>query len=179
LFIGSLSCLLLVVAGNISSAQDTITNPKINKVLSMVNSVTGNDNFVDQLSPDSNIALPVGIRKQIGAVRYVIAIDSCKFKPNGAYFNAYAAIDFPGTTKKLAFEAENILFNPKGVVGGNQARLLLVSEHTIRINNMVTLKLKNDGSNWVEWDCDGYKAINLTGYFVFNKANLLPDTTQT
>ncbi|TAL59348.1 MAG: hypothetical protein EPN85_09530, partial [Bacteroidetes bacterium] len=168
-----------ILCGRASFAQDTITNSAIDKVLSVVETVTGNGNFIDNLSPDSNIALPFGIRKQIGAVRYIVAIDSCKFKPAGAYFNAYAAIDFPGTTKKLAFEAANIKFNPKGVVGGNQARLLLVSEHTIRINNLVSLKLKKDGSNWIEWDCNGYKAINLTGYFVFNKAKLVPDSTQT
>jgi hypothetical protein len=160
-------------------AQDTIKNPAINKVLSVVGTVIGKDNFVDQLSPDSNVALPFGIRKQIGAVRYIVAIDSCKFKPSGAYFNAYAAVDFPGTDKKLAFEGVNIKFNPKGVVGGTQARLLLVSEHTIKINNNLSLKLQNDGSNWIEWDCGGFKAINLKGYFVFSKNLLLPDTSQT
>ncbi len=171
---------LFLLAGKIRVfSQDSTHNPVVDKVLSMVETVVGNDNFIDNLAPDSNIALPFGIRRQIGAARYVVAIDSCKFEPNGAYFNAYAAIDFPGTTKKLAFEAMHIKFNPKGVVGGNQSRLMLVSEHSIRINNLVTLKLKNDGNNWIEWDCNGYKAINLKGYFVFNKDKLIPDTTQT
>lgn len=178
--------IFILVAGFISAifaspvlAQDTASNPIADKVLSLVETVIGNDNFVENLAPDSNISLPFGIRKQIGAARYVVAIDSCKFKPAGAYFNAYAAIDFPGTTKKLAFAAVNIKFNPKGVVGGSQARLMLVSEHTIRISNLVSLKLKNDGSNWVEWDCNGYKAINLKGYFIFNRDKLVPDSTQT
>lgn len=162
-----------------TSAQDTVSNPAIDKVLSMVETVIGNDNFIENLDPDSNISLPIGLRRQIGAARYVIAIDSCSFEPTGAYFNAYAAIDFPGTTKKLAFEATNIKFNPKGVVGGSQSRLMLVSEHIIRISNLVSLKLKNDGSNWIEWDCGGYKAINLKGYFIFNKDKLVPDSTQT
>lgn len=162
-----------------AQAQDSINTSAKDRVISTVETVVENDNFIDQLIPDSNIILPVGIRNQIGSVRYVVAIDSCKFKSAGAYFNAYAAIDFPGTTDKLAFEAQNIKFNPKGVVGGSQSRLLLVSEHTIRINNLVSIKLKNDGSNWVEWDCGGYKAINLKGYFIFNKDKLIPDSTQT
>lgn len=164
---------------DIKAQSDSTSNPEIDKVLSFVQTVEDNNNFLDQLSPDSNVALPFGIIKQIGSARYIIAIDSCKFKPNGAYFNAYAAIDFPGTTKKIAFEAMNIKFNPKGVVGGNQARLMLVSEHTIKINNTVSLKLVPDGNNWVEWDCNGFKNISLKGEFIFANGKLKPDTTQT
>ncbi len=160
-------------------AQDSTTNSAINNVISKVENVLSSQNFADLFVPDSNVALPFGIRKQIGSARYIVAIDSCKFTPVGAFLNAYAAIDFPGTTKKLAFEAKNIKFNPEGVVGGSQSRLMLVSEHSIRINNMVTLKLKNDGNNWVEWDCNGFKAISLKGHFIFNKGKLISDSTQT
>ena len=78
------------------------SNPEIDRVISIVNSVEGKNNFIDQLNPDSNVSLPFGIIKQIGATRYTIAIDSIKFLPQGAYFSAFAAIDFPGTLKKLA-----------------------------------------------------------------------------
>lgn len=178
-FLKSILFVLTVCSANIYAQSDSTSNPQIDKVVSVVADVETNNNFLDQLSPDSNVALPFGIIKQIGAARYIIAIDSCKFKPNGAFFNAYAAIDFPGTTKKIAFEAMNIKFNPKGVVGGNQARLMLVSEHLIKINNTVSLKLVPDGNNWVEWDCGGFKAISLKGQFVFSKGKLKPDTTQT
>lgn len=161
------------------SQTDSTTNPQINKVLSIVNSVEEADNFIDELSPDSTASLPFGIIKKIGEARYIVAIDSIKFRPNGAFFSAYAAIDFPGTQKKIAFEALNIKFNPKGVVGGNQARLMLVSEHTIKINNTVSLKILADGNNFVEWDCNGFKAISLKGNFVFSKGKLRPDSTQT
>jgi len=172
----------LVLGGSLKaySQADSTENPLISNVLSIVKTVEDNASFIDQLSPDSNVALPIGLIKQIGPARYIIAIDSCKFKPDGAYLNAYAAIDFPGPSgKKIAFEGKNIKFNPKGVVGGDQAKLFLVSEHSIKLNDMVTLKLKNDGRNWVEWDCNGFKAINLKGYFEFSKGKLLPDTTLT
>lgn len=172
--------ILFVLTNFISFSQsDSTSNPKIDKVVSMVNTVEESNNFLDQLTPDSNVVLPFGIIKKIGEARYVIAIDSVNFKPGGAYFSAYAAIDFPGSTKRLAFEAVNIKFNPKGVVGGNQAKLMLVSEHSIKINNTVTLKLKPDGQNFVEWDCNGFKAISLKGYFVFSKGKLKPDSTST
>lgn len=161
------------------SQSDSTSNPKIDKVVSMVNMVEESNNFLDQLTPDSNVVLPFGIIKKIGEARYIVAIDSVNFKPGGAYFSAYAAIDFPGSDKKLAFEAVNIKFNPKGVVGGNQAKLMLVSEHSIKINNTVRLELQPDGQNFVEWDCNGFKAISLKGHFVFSKGKLKPDKTET
>lgn len=155
------------------------TDPEINRVISIVNSVETKNNFIDQLNPDSNVSLPFGIIKQIGGVRYVIAIDSMKFQPQGAYFSAYAAIDFPGTLKKLAFRGSHIKFNPIGVISGDQAKLYLASDHLIRINQTVSLKLLSNGENWVEWDCNGFKAIRLKGNFVFQKGKFLPDPTET
>ncbi|MBA2613313.1 MAG: hypothetical protein H0U95_15195 [Bacteroidetes bacterium] len=162
-----------------SSAEEQSTNPEINRIISIVNTVESKNNFIDILNPDSNVSLPFGVIKQIGGIRYTIAIDSMKFLPLGAYFSAYAAIDFPGTTKKLAFRGSNIKFNPKGVVGGEQAKLYLASDHLITINATVSLKLPGNGQNWVEWDCNGFKAINLVGNFIFKKDKLLPDPSQT
>ncbi|MBN8703120.1 MAG: hypothetical protein J0M08_08645 [Bacteroidetes bacterium] len=164
---------------NLFAQSDTTANPEADKVISVVQNVDDGGNFLDQLSFDSTLSLPFGIIRQIGSARYIVAIDSSKFLPQGAYFNAYAAIDFPGTTKKIAFAAKNIKFNPVGVVGGNQARLMLVSEHIIKINNTVSLKIVKDGNNFVEWDCNGFKAISLKGEFLFSKTKLLPDSSQT
>lgn len=162
-----------------TSAPATYNQDNINQVISVVKDVEDKQNFINlgDLSPDSNVALPAGIIKDIGAVRYVIAIDSIKFKPQGAYFSAYAAISFPGTLKKLAFKGSNIKFNPAGVVGGEQARLYLASSHVIQINPTVKLRLLDNGQNWVEWNCDGFKAINLVGNFEFSKNRILPDST--
>lgn len=162
-----------------SVVPESSSNPEIDRIISIVNTVESKNNFIDQLNPDSNISLPFGIIKQIGAARYTIAIDSLKFLPLGAYFSAFAAIDFPGTTSKLAFRGSNIKFNPKGVVGGEQAKLYLASDHLISINSTVSLKLLGNGQNWVTWDCNGFKAINLVGNFIFKKDKLLPDISQT
>ncbi len=160
-------------------SEDVVTDPEINRVISIVNTVETKSNFIEQLNPDSNVSLPFGLIRQIGAARYVIAIDSMNFFSDGAYFSAYAAIDFPGTLKKLAFRGSHLKFNPKGVIGGDQAKLYLASDHVIRINASVTLKLSGNRKNWVEWDCNGFKQINLEGSFIFKKAKLLPDPSQT
>jgi hypothetical protein len=154
-------------------------NESINHVISVVHQVEESQNFVNlgNLSPDSNVALPFGIIKDVGAVRYVIAVDSMKFKSTGAYFSAFAAIEFPGTSKRIAFRGSGIKFNPSGVIGGEQARLYLASSHTIQINPTVRLRLLDNGENWVEWDCNGFKAINLVGNFEFSKSKIRPDST--
>lgn len=103
-----------------------------------------------------------------------MAIDSLLFEKEGAHFSAFAAIDFPGTTKKIAFRASKIKFNPSGVVSGEQAKLYLVGEQYIKVNSAVTLHLFAKNKNWVEWDCGGFKAINLCGEFLFRKTKLVP-----
>ncbi|MBL7920008.1 MAG: hypothetical protein JNJ40_06815 [Bacteroidia bacterium] len=85
-----------------SGGSELPSDPEIDRVISIVNTVESKNNFIDQLNPDSTISLPFGIMKQIGAVRYTIAVDSMRFLSQGAYFSAYASIDPPGTTKKMA-----------------------------------------------------------------------------
>ncbi|MBI3510467.1 MAG: hypothetical protein HY064_07365 [Bacteroidetes bacterium] len=127
------------------------------------------------MNPDSAASLPFGIVKEIGSTRYVIAIDSAKFKTNNATFSAFMALEFPGATQKLCFSAQNINFNPKGVMPGPNTKLVLVSEHRISIGPKVTLVLKPDGYNYVEWDCNGFQSVNLKGYFEFDPGMIYPD----
>lgn len=103
----------------------TYNNELIDQIYAITNKVEETQNFVNlgNLSPDSNIALPFGIIKDVGAARYSICVDSMKFKSNGAYFSACAAIEFPAAKKKIAFKGSNIKFNPAGVTGGLQGML--------------------------------------------------------
>lgn len=153
---------------------EQIPHPDVTKVISIVNEVESKNNFIDWLIPDSTASLPFGIIKKVGEARYVVAIDSLLFEKEGAHFSAFAAIDFPGTTKKIAFRASKIKFNPSGVVSGEQAKLYLVGEQYIKVNSAVTLHLFAKNKNWVEWNCGGFKAINLCGEFLFRKTKLVP-----
>jgi hypothetical protein len=146
----------------------------------LVKEVEDGQKFLSKLSKvDSALMLPVGISKKIGAVRYTIAIDSMKYKPNGAYLSAYASVKFPGSLDELAFGATNVLFNPEGVMGGNQAKLYLISTHTIQINSSVKLVVPGDGSSWVNWNCSGFNRIHMKGKFVFNSEKFSPGENST
>ncbi len=168
--------LIFSITTNYIAQTDTTSNPLRDEVLSKTNQVEEGNNFTNLFSPDSTATLPIGIIKEIGTSRYIIAIDSAKFAPNGARFSAFMAVDFPGTTKKMCFAAKNIAFNPLGLGSSNTPeRLMLVSDHYIKISEKVMLVLKGDGTNYVEWNCNGFQSINLKGNFIFSKSIIEPD----
>lgn len=162
-----------------AGAQDSLADPAQQLVLSVLQKVETENRIVGNYGPDSLTSLPVGIQREIGNVRYTIAIDSMVFLPDGARLNAYMALQFPGSGQKLCFSARRIAFNPKGVIGGAQARLILVSSHTIDLGPDLKLRLPADGSNFVDWNCNGFEGVQLKGEFLFSKEKLIPDSTQT
>jgi hypothetical protein len=147
------------------------------ETMGTVDKVNQGQNYTNSYNGESSASLPLGIIKQIGQTTYIIAVDSAQFFPNYAKCSAYMAIGLPGMLDTIAFAAKNIAINPKGVLGGSigNSKLLLVSDHRIRISPKVTMILKNDGSNYVEWNCNGFQAINIKGYFEFSKTILVPE----
>lgn len=143
------------------------------EVIEVTNKVKQEEKFIGVLSETQLHTLPIGIIKQIGETKYIIAIDSAYFTPQGAFFNAYMAIEFPGTDKKIAFAAKRIKFNPSGVIGGNQSRLMLVSDHRFAIGNHCDLHLSPNGNNFIEWNCNGFSGIHLSGEFIFSSQFLI------
>ncbi|MDG1332051.1 MAG: hypothetical protein P8P74_06965 [Crocinitomicaceae bacterium] len=153
-----------------STSVDTSgLNALYNKILNIDETVRNNPNRqVSNFNPSDTASLPIGIVSEIGETKYVICIDSAHFTPQGAFFNVYMALDFPGSGKPVAFAAKNIQFNPQGVIVSNGARLQLISQQEVRINPKMKIVFKDDGQNFIEWDCNGYKQAGLSLDFVFN-----------
>ena len=144
------------------------------KVYAMNELVQNPERQVGNFNPDSMPSLPIGIAKEVGQTMVIIAIDSAYFLSDGAYFSAYMALDFPNADVPLAFAAKDIKFNPKGIIGGEQSKLMLVSEHLIDVGPNTKLLLPDDGSNYVRWSCNGFESVNLHGYFLFEDGMLSP-----
>ncbi|MCB0479482.1 MAG: hypothetical protein KDC84_15040 [Crocinitomicaceae bacterium] len=144
------------------------------EIISFCEQIDQDMRYVGELNLDSVPSLPIGIHKNFGEFGVTIAIDSANFHTNGAFFDAYMALEIPGMRNKLAFRATNIQFNPKGVIGGALSRLMLVSEHTIEMGPNINLVVPGDGTNYVEWDCNGFKAVNLKGIFEFSESIFEP-----
>lgn len=123
---------------------------------------------VSNFTPSDTASLPIGIVKEIGGTVYIICIDSAHFTSNGSSFNVYMAMDLPGAGRKVAFAAKNIRFNPKGVLVSQGARLQLVSQQVIPLGPKMSVVFKNNGRNFIEWDCGGYKQAGLSLDFVFS-----------
>lgn len=157
------------------SQVDSIADPLQSYILSLHNKVETEDKLVGNMNPDSAANLPFGIIKEIGVTRYIICVDSAKFLNNSASMSAYMALEFPGSQQKICFSAQNIAINPKGVMPGPNTKLVLVSEHRISLGPKITMVLKPDGFNYVEWDCNGFSAVNLKGYFEFDPGMIYPD----
>lgn len=149
--------------------NDTTTNALYQKIVGL-DSMVRNDlsRQTTSFNPSDTSSLPIGIVKEIGNSKYIVCIDSAWFTPDGAFFNVYMAMLPPNSDKPIAFAAKGIQFNPKGVSVANGARLQLISEQVVKIGPKVKMVFKNDGQNFVEFDCNGYKLTGISVDFIFD-----------
>ncbi|RBL89989.1 hypothetical protein [Chitinophaga flava] len=151
----------------------------IDHVTGVFKSIKEKGRYVNALSSEEMGNLPIGLVREINGKIYVIAIDSAHMTPTGAYFNAYFRFTFPGTNSELIFGAKNVAFTPGGISASGSTKLVLLSEKNIPINDHLDLIFPGDGTNYVEWDCNGFRAANLSGIFEFDKAWLQPEDAKT
>jgi len=162
---------------SVYAQSDTTASPLEQRIFALHERVLNDPKLqTDHFSSTDTTTLPIGIVKQINGVVYAICIDSAKYTPQGAFFNVYMAMEFPGAQRKVAFAAKNVAFNPKGVIVSQGTKLQLVSEQRINIGPNVQMVFKNDGYNFIEWDCSGYSQAGLSIDFVFNP-NILINAT--
>jgi hypothetical protein len=127
------------------------------------------------LTEDDLASLPIGLYKNASGLDYMIIIDSARFTPQGAFFNAYIILEFNSNGKKLAFAGRNIGFQPGGLSASTGSRMVLISAETFDIvKDKITLTLPAE-NNFVEFDCNGFKSVNLQGVFEFAPSFLVPE----
>ncbi len=133
--------------------------------------------LIDNLTPNDLTTLPVGIVKNIGPTQYVIIIDSVQYTATGnPTISAYISIKVPSSNTHIAFAGKGIEFHPGGILAGNSTKLVLVSDHRIPFGQKIDMVLEAKAqNNYVEWNCQGFKSINLGGKFEFSRDVILPD----
>jgi hypothetical protein len=171
--------LILLVMAVPAYAASTPVNPAdtaslADNIRAKVDEVLRQGKTTDRLTENDLANLPIGIGKEIGGKKYFIIVDSVRFTPETAYLNAYAVLGITGTNKELAFAATNIEFQPGGLSTSMSTKLHLVSSETIPFGSNIDLVLASDGSNYVEFDCNGFKSVNVKGIFEFDRKILLP-----
>jgi hypothetical protein len=168
-----LVCVFCLVLSLNLCAQDA--NQEEIRISSLLAKVEDENRTVDELIANNLTNLPVGIKKKISNTKIIIAIDSAVLTPEGMFINAYTQVTLPGTTKPISLAARNILITPAGISLTASSRLVVISEFIIPISDQVKLILPADGSNYIEWDCNGFRSVNLRGLLEFSSDYFIPD----
>lgn len=146
-----------------------------NYVAGIFKEIQDSGRYVSALGTQEMGRLPVGLVREINGRIYVIAIDSARFTPTGAYLNAYFRFPFPGTEHELIFGGRDIAFTPGGIGVSGATRLVLLKDQQVAVNEHVDLVFPGDGRNYIEWDCNGFNGANLSAVFEFDKGWLTPE----
>ncbi|MFL5743697.1 MAG: hypothetical protein ACJ751_03480 [Niastella sp.] len=166
-----LFCILICHYAGLANFADSAS---VSKITATFQKIKSENRLVGEFKESDMASLPIGILKEINGKAYVIAIDQARFTPQGAFFNVYAQLALPGSDETMSFAALNVAFTPGGIAAATGTRLELVSTHTLKINDKVNLVIPGDHNNYIEWDCGGFKSVNLKGQFEFQKGFLEP-----
>lgn len=161
-----------------SNAEGQSMTPLERHIHSVCQKVQDGHKTTDKLTKEDLADLPVGIARQIGNSVYVVAIDSAYWDGKGWFFTAYASIKLPGSSRPIAFRASKVGFN-KGGLTFSETKMVLAAPQYIALSDQLALELPSDGSNYLEFDCKGFKSVNLKGNFSFTNSSIIPDKDKT
>lgn len=170
-------------------------NPKVDTLMAQAkkafNAVKELGNFVDIITGNELLQLPVGLTKKdsTSGNSVQLAITQVKFTPQYAEFKAWGKLTIPqkgedgSPERDLFFGAEGIKMTHDGALVGGM-KLVLLGNQAIPINGdnwLLTLKggvnLKTGAFNeqsFIEFDCSGLKEIALEGDVRVSRNVLLP-----
>lgn len=169
-------------------ATDSTTHKQVSDAKKVMDELDISQNYIDLVSPDDLVTLPIGVKKEIGNITYTLGITNAHFTPEYTEVTAFVRIIIPqldaqGNQKQLFFGANNIKLSHKGGIYG-AAHLVLLGDVPIPINGgnaMVVLKggfdmEKGTTTNLthVTIDCGGFKALSITSDVLFPRSMLEP-----
>lgn len=149
----------------------------------LLNAVYTDQRFVDNLTLESLLVLPVGIKKSVGGIDFVIVVDRLKLYPDHVELSAYLVFTLPQNGKELAFYARNIRFSSSGGITG-EGRLELLGSHDINVFGQHTKfsligstlgPADIGGGTYATFDCTGFKELGINGELIFSKSLLKPE----
>jgi len=167
---------------------DTVTNEQVGTAKSVFEALETNQNYVNLISPNDLVTLPIGVKNEIGTMTYRLAISKAKIMPEYTEVTAFVHIQLPQSDNnddpiELFFGADNIKISHKGGIYGD-ANLVLLGDIGIPINGgngLVALKggLDMQTGNiqdltYVTIDCGGFKEMGITADVLFPRSMLEP-----
>lgn len=134
------------------------------------------------LSAGSKVSLPIGIDKEIGGARIVIGLMNLRVLKDSASMDLVVNIRIPNLEFVNGFISlgAQVCITPDGF--GNDVRLYLPQDQVFPLGNDNEFRIKGAYGNpdrttvtSVEWDCEGFRALNLFGAARFTREWLLPE----
>jgi hypothetical protein len=155
-----------------SLIPDTVLD-KRNHAHSLLEKVLAGQRFLESLDALSEIELPVGVVKSGGAADYSILIDRIQFTREGAIMDVYVSLALPQSGARIAFHGA-VPLSAEGGISGN-ARVFLLGDHAVQLNNTSLITIKGTGQSYVEFDCDGFMGVSLDAELEFSTDVIIPE----
>jgi hypothetical protein len=181
-----LSSCLPVLAADRNEIKLDITTAK-----AVFDELERSENYMDELTPDQLTKLPVGQKRTISNVQYIVGITQVKFHPDYAEFTAFLRIKVPqnaGGVRDLFFGASGIKLSHSGGIIGD-VKLGLLGDYPMNFggdNITVILKGAFDKNNkmigggvpvtYASIDCSGFKMMSISADVIFSRDLLIPDS---
>ncbi|TWI01144.1 hypothetical protein IQ05_00711 [Flavobacterium tiangeerense] len=171
---------------NFPLSQETQKDLELAKAT--IEKIEKNSSLTDFLEPKKLSMLPIGIKKTIGGIQYMLGISKATFKAEYTELTAFVRIIIPqkdanGQSKQLFFGANNIKLSHKGGLVGD-TNLALLGDVPIKINGENLLLILKGGMNmatgevdkktYVTIDCNGFKELGITADLKFSRNLIVP-----
>ncbi len=160
---------------NFQENMNGVTEEKIEAISSYVEE---NQKYIEQFVDLDAKGLPFAFSDIVDSKLQLITIAAVKFAPDGARLNAVMEFPIPEAENKvLAFAQKNVCFHPTGLsIDGLQKLTMIDDEKKVSWGPNIELTLEGvggkNGGTFVKWDCEGFKGIQVDGYFAFDQSLL-------
>lgn len=148
---------------------------------------------------DGYVTVPFGWDEAIDNHKVVLRISEMVFKPTGASLDIEAGYEMPGefAGHPVRFKADDVCFHPGGfaeklkiyldkdlIIGDRGEGLGADSETPPPDNFQVVFKGKGtannlDNATYIEFDCDGFRCLQIKSFAVFPREWMVPENTET
>ncbi len=144
--------------------------------------------LVSQLTASNPVKLPIGLDNDYQGTKYVIGIVGVYFTHQRATLNVLFKVDFPEADGWLSLGATDLCFHPNGMAGTGRGMLYNPLDKTIRMGETDLIFKRtvfagsdynaiSDSGTYAQWDCDGFKVLQIKGEIHFGRDVVVPDNT--
>ncbi len=140
--------------------------------------IVDNARLVTFLMGGEEVGLPIGIDREVGGRQIILGIINMKFDVERAYLDIAAGIEVPEINTKLVFGLGDMCMTPSGL--GDEGRAYLPYDITVTGDLSTSYRFRGGASTdvsnitYVDWDCDGFKCMQVAGAVEFDRGTLLP-----